>query len=334
MSEGSIWELQWHPARGGRVRRILLDRRRRRRWGVVAGLVGAVVLTLLALLPFGLRVVVTRLAIHSLARENRQLHASLQRGGSEGKEIAARLMGRVQAARRLAWMFGNVAGARDPLGAFPADPEDSVALSEWLETVSTRMLELATAITVGAPRPPCPIESLPTRSPVDPQAAVPVATFGWRTSPFTGKEEAHHGVTLAAPRGQPVVAPGAARVAFAGTVRNRHSNEWTRLGTIAVLDHGGGVFTVVGGLDSCTVRRGQRVARGDQIGTVGQSAWTRVPAVYYEVRWPIGGGTPPIDPALVDLALRPHDLEGRFTDPTGGLPEDYASLAHLIGRTP
>ena len=54
----------------------------------------------------------------------------------------------------------------------------------------------------------CPLSSLPIASPVDVARAVPVALFGWRVSPFTGKTMAQYGVTLAAPQGEPVAGAG------------------------------------------------------------------------------------------------------------------------------
>ena len=173
----------------------------------------------------------------------------------------------------------------------------------------------------------CPLSSLPIASPIDAARAVPVALFGWRVSPFTGKTMAQYGVTLAASQGEPVVAPGAGRVLFAGSVRERKANEWTRLGNLVVVDHGGGVMTIYAHLRDTLVKRGQVVARAQRLGSVGQTGWTRVPALYYEVRWPVDDGSKPIDPGLVTPTVPVEDLDARLADPTGGLPGGFRARA-------
>src|SRR6478752_8157477 len=70
----------------------------------------------------------------------------------------------------------------------------------------------------------------------------------------------HRGADLAAAPGTAVVAAGAGRVAFAGSVA----------GTLhVVVDHGGGLETSVSFLATITVRTGQTVARGAIVGTAG-----------------------------------------------------------------
>ncbi len=68
----------------------------------------------------------------------------------------------------------------------------------------------------------------------------------------------HRGVDLAAESGAPVLAAGAGTVVFAGTVAGR--------GVVSV-DHPGGLRTTYEPV-SPTVSAGDRVARGEQIGTV------------------------------------------------------------------
>lgn len=112
-------------------------------------------------------------------------------------------------------------------------------------------------------------------------------------------------------------------------MRERRANEWTRFGTVVVVDHGGAVFTVYGHLGEATVKKGQAVTRGTRLGRVGMTGWTRVPALYYEVRWPRLAGGAPIDPALLCIALPLDDLDARVADPRAGLPDDFANLSHL-----
>jgi murein DD-endopeptidase MepM/ murein hydrolase activator NlpD len=121
-------------------------------------------------------------------------------------------------------------------------------------------------------------------------------------------------------------------VLFAGTVRERRANEWNQFGNIVVIDHGGQVLSVLGHLREISVRRGQALARGDRVGSVGQTGWTRVPALYFEVRWPWQGATVPVDPALVALALPLEDIDARLDRPDYDLPAGFALVEHLPRR--
>jgi murein DD-endopeptidase MepM/ murein hydrolase activator NlpD len=274
--------------------------------------------------------VFARFTVDAAKRENRALKKDHEDALDAALGMAAVLRRRLLLARRLAWV--TAPGEVLPAGPIAAAPGPAAGEAEVLAWLQARLpqLDALTDRLSGAPAGlPCPLASLPTAPPVDMRQVVPIAPFGPHTSPFTGKSESHHGVTLAAPRGEPVVAPGAGKVAFAGAVRERRANEWTRFGTIVVVDHGGSVFTVYGHLGEAAVRKGQAVTRGTRLGKVGITGWTRVPALYYEVRWPRLGGHTPIDPALLCLALPLDDLDARIADPRAGLPADFADLAHL-----
>lgn len=330
VTEEPLWELQWHPGSGGRVRRVVLTRRGLRR--TIAGLaaIGVLVLGMLGILPIGLRGVFARFTVDTAKRENRALKQDHDAALDAARGVAALARHRLLLARRLAWVVAPNAGL--PSGPIPALPAPNAAeekLVAWLRARLPQLDGLGDRLAGEPAGLPCPLASLPTIAPVDMRRAVPVAPFGQMTSPFTGKSESHHGVTVAAPRGEKVVAPGAGKVVFAGSVRERRANEWTRLGTIVVVDHGGGVLTVYGHLAEASVKKGQAVTRGTRLGSVGMTGWTRVPALYYEIRWPRLGGGAPIDPALLCLALPLDDLDARVADPRAGLPDDFADLAHL-----
>lgn len=326
----SLFELQWHPGGGGRVRRMVLTRRGIRRSIVAILAVLVLVLAIIAMLPIGLRGVLAKFTVNAARRENRDL----RRQGEELHETAlracARLETRLDRARRLAWVVGAPSESwRPPVPAAPGAESSDEEIVAWLDAATERLASLEAPLAEMPTSLPCPLASLPTGAVVAPSEAVPVALFGWQVSPFTGKREAHHGTTLAAPRGTAVTAAGAGTVAFAGAVRERRANEWTRFGNVVVVDHGGGVSTVYAHLEETSVRRGLSVTRGQRLGTVGQTGWTRVPAVYYEVRWPVGGVSAPCSPSLFLLSLPGDDLDALVADPTGALPADYARLEHL-----
>jgi Zn-dependent protease with chaperone function len=89
----------------------------------------------------------------------------------------------------------------------------------------------------------------------------------------------HNGVDLTASRGTPVHAPaaGVVQVATASYEPN------PRYGTVVVVDHGAGWQTVYAHLDAFDVQAGERVAAGQQIGSVGSTGVATGPHVHVEV---------------------------------------------------
>lgn len=326
---GPTWEIQWHPASGRAVRRFTLNRR-----GLVglacAGTAAALLLVgVAAVLGFGIWGLFHRLNLDTHRQDNHRLRVE---GHELREELAVRgrqavtLLGR---GHRLAWVMGTASqtpGLFDPPPTAGTDEEQI----RWLQAATTRLEEVGRRLAEGAADPPMPIGSLPTGAPLEPVQAVPVALYGRRISPFTGKEESHHGVTWAAPAGEPVVAAGAGRVVWAGPVRERRANEWTRYGVLVVVEHSAGVYSVYGHMSAVTVRRGQQVVRGQPLGEVGQTGWARTPGLYWEVRWPVGGVSRPIDPALVNLTLPLEDVSGRISNPVGDLDGGFAGIERLV----
>jgi len=99
--------------------------------------------------------------------------------------------------------------------------------------------------------------------------------FGMRPSPWTGSPEFHAGVDLAARPGTPVVASASGTVRFAGAAAG--------YGTSVVLEHGHGIESRYGHLQSVSVARGQRVERGQLIGRSGSTGRSTAPHLDYEV---------------------------------------------------
>lgn len=123
------------------------------------------------------------------------------------------------------------------------------------------------------------------------------STIGGGTLPFTRPLSAytwmqgfslggHEGVDLAADIGNPVYAAGGGTVAFAG------SND-TGYGNLVVIAHGP-VFTLYGHLNSYSVRCGQSVTAGQQIGTSGNTGNSSGPHLHFEMR---DANWNPINPA-------------------------------------
>lgn len=109
--------------------------------------------------------------------------------------------------------------------------------------------------------------------------------FGPRFSPFTETTQMHEGLDVAGPIGTPIKAPAAGVVVRAGANGS--------YGQFVALDHGYGVQTRYGHLNTIQVKVGQRVKRHQPIATLGNSGRSTGPHVHYEV---IVGGVP-VNPA-------------------------------------
>ncbi len=107
--------------------------------------------------------------------------------------------------------------------------------------------------------------------------------FGKRLDPFTGVWKMHEGIDICARKGTPVYATADGRVSFAGWYHG--------YGKMIKLSHLG-YETRYGHLNDISVKPGERVQRGEQIGTCGNTGYTTGVHLHYEVR--LGGR--PVDP--------------------------------------
>jgi len=101
------------------------------------------------------------------------------------------------------------------------------------------------------------------------------ATFGKRLDPFTGRPDFHPGIDISTPIGTRVVAP-ADGIVLSTALSGGYGNA-------IIIDHGYGVVSRYGHLDSYNVRPGQKVHRGDVIGFVGTTGRSTGPHLHYEV---------------------------------------------------
>jgi len=86
----------------------------------------------------------------------------------------------------------------------------------------------------------------------------------------------HSGIDLAAARGTPMMAtlPGTVTVIVSASGYGLH----------VVIDHGGGLSSLYGHLDTVLVDNGEEVAAGEVIGTVGSSGNATGPHLHFEIR--------------------------------------------------
>jgi murein DD-endopeptidase MepM/ murein hydrolase activator NlpD len=102
------------------------------------------------------------------------------------------------------------------------------------------------------------------------------SSFGYRTSPFTGKREFHKGLDISCPLGTPIYSPAKGVVVNAGR-RGAY-------GLRVSIDHGAGTITRYGHMHRISVKPGQTVTRGELVGYVGTTGRSTGPHLHYEVR--------------------------------------------------
>ncbi|MEX2427911.1 MAG: M23 family metallopeptidase [Bacteroidales bacterium] len=101
------------------------------------------------------------------------------------------------------------------------------------------------------------------------------STFGYRTDPFTRQRRIHRGVDMAGPYGLEIHATGDGVVKMAGYDPG--------YGKEVVIDHGFGYTSRYAHLQNIHVKRGERVRRGQVIGTLGSSGRSTGPHLHYEI---------------------------------------------------
>jgi murein DD-endopeptidase MepM/ murein hydrolase activator NlpD len=102
--------------------------------------------------------------------------------------------------------------------------------------------------------------------------------FGERTDPIFGDRRSHNGIDLGGHVGEVVFATGNGRV-----IAVERSFAKTSYGHMVLVDHGFGYKTRYAHLHTITVKKGDLVKRGQQVGTLGNTGKTTAPHLHYEV---------------------------------------------------
>ena len=134
-----------------------------------------------------------------------------------------------------------------------------------------------------------------------PVEGVITSRFGLRSDPFHGKTRHHKGLDIAAPTGTPIhpVRPG--------TVVS--SGERGGYGNVVVLDHGDGTTSLYAHCHELKVKKGDKVAYGDVIATVGSTGRSTGPHLHLEVH-----------------------RDGKAVDPMAELKRSLRNTDHLVSR--
>lgn len=105
-----------------------------------------------------------------------------------------------------------------------------------------------------------------------------VSGFGTRINPFHKGHYHHDGVDFASARGTAVLATGHGQV-----ITIKRSDLLAGFGNYIEIDHGNGIITRYSHLEEITVRKGQKIKKGDTIGSVGSTGGSIAPHLHYEV---------------------------------------------------
>ena len=99
--------------------------------------------------------------------------------------------------------------------------------------------------------------------------------FGWRNDPFTGVRTYHAAVDLSVPQGTPI------KAAMDGRVTEQGYNG--TYGNYIILSHTGELQTMYAHMHTFSVKKGDRVTQGTQIGTVGSTGYSTGPHLHLAV---------------------------------------------------
>ncbi|WP_321295572.1 M23/M56 family metallopeptidase [Marinifilum fragile] len=106
------------------------------------------------------------------------------------------------------------------------------------------------------------------------------SVYGKRMHPILKKEKFHRGVDVSAPMGTPIYA-------VADGVVKKVNSKFTKgkgYGRFIIIDHADGISSLYSQMASYSVKEGEKVKKGDKIGTVGTSGISTGPHLHFEFK--------------------------------------------------
>lgn len=201
---------------------------------------------------------------------------------------------------RLSFLFASDTIPDEQLTAYTRDKADSLMRKK--DDVDAAFGRIFAALSdTGRVRPPM---KLPLENISFPQIG---ASVGSRLDPFFKAYVWHEGLDFIVLRGTPVYASADGEVGDVSSTK--------KSGRAVEIVHEGGYVSVYAHLESASVRRGQKVKAGQQIGTVGMSGNSFAPHLHYELR-----------------------LDGKTLDPINYFfgsvtPSEYANMLYMSSNT-
>ena len=113
-----------------------------------------------------------------------------------------------------------------------------------------------------------------------------ISKFGRIRHPKYNTTTRNNGIDIKAERGSPVYAVSSGKVSYSG--------RFLGYGNIILLEHENGLYSLYGHLERIMVQLGDRVPKGEQIGTVGETSSLAGPMLHFELR----KGGKPINPLV------------------------------------
>lgn len=213
-------------------------------------------------------------------RHNQQQHMSAL--AQQLGEIQARIMRLDALSARLAAMAGvkDIKMDEPPAQGGPLEQVAPLSSTE-IDSQVTKLLadvqersERLDAISMHLLQQNLKKTTFPSGAPVN--AGYNSSSYGWRPDPFTGQKAFHKGLDFMADSGTPIHAAADGIVTQAERAPD--------YGNIVRVDHGFGLDTRYAHLSGFLVRVGDRVSKGQPIGTVGSTGRSTGPHLHYEVR--------------------------------------------------
>ncbi len=145
-------------------------------------------------------------------------------------------------------------------------------------------LDIDAIVTGSQPARPEPGQTSPALATAIASPSGFTGAFGWPlagtiVSRFgaLGGGRVNDGINIGAPLGTPVTSAGDGVVVYSG-------NEIRVFGGLVMVDHGSGWITAYGHLGGLNVKRGDRVKRGQVLGSVGDTGYVNTPQLHFEIR--------------------------------------------------
>jgi murein DD-endopeptidase MepM/ murein hydrolase activator NlpD len=217
-------------------------------------------------------------SLRNVAAENEALKARTL----EYERVAGRLQSQVLTLQRTVNKLGVMAGVETTLpdeqlgglGGISVEDVTAPALETlpWMERTVADLVERSANLEHIYDERQVVLASTPSIWPVRGYLS---SRFGNRIDPFTGRKDFHPGIDISTPEGTKVVAPADGVVVAAGR-RGAYGNA-------IIINHGHATTTRYGHLSAFSVKPGQRVRRGDVIGSVGNTGRSNAPHLHYEV---------------------------------------------------